>query len=71
MQRSAILLIEGVDVGSFSEEEVYHLTEENTGRGKNKSFISVFICLYVCAGGALCVSMNVCVSVRVCVCVCG
>lgn len=27
MQRSAILLIKGIDVGSFSEEEVHHLTQ--------------------------------------------
>ena len=27
VQRSAVFLIEGVDVGSFGEEEVHHLTE--------------------------------------------
>lgn len=27
MQRAAILLIEGINVGSFSEQEVHHLTQ--------------------------------------------
>lgn len=34
VQRPAIFLIKGVDVGSFSEEEVHHLTERKTEGGE-------------------------------------
>lgn len=32
MQRSSVLLIEGIDVGSFTEQEVHHLAQTRRGR---------------------------------------
>lgn len=34
VQSSAILFIKGIDVGSFSEEKVYHLTNKQKGHEK-------------------------------------
>lgn len=45
MQCSAVLLVKGVDVGSFSEEEVHHLKKQREGK-----YVAQFVFVCVCDG---------------------